>query len=795
MTEAATDLEGLTHRAQRHLEWHRLTDAVLSRCTSDATRRRGVPVEGSLPASRAALQETAEVITLLDHSEALPLDELRDLDSHLKRLSRSGALDGPAIAEIRCTLRCARAVRRFVAARGPAATGLRRICHLDPGLDDLEDVLSGAVELDGTLFDYASPELRKLRTEVANLRARIIARLEQIIDKHHDLLSDRYYTLREDRYVVPVRTDAHERFQGIVHATSDSGASIFVEPSAIINHGNRLKMAQAELHREELRILSELSARISEVRPELEAAVESLCLCDLRQASAKLALTLGASVPELHDGTRLDLRRARHPLLVLEGEEVVANDLALVPAQGLVISGPNAGGKTVLLKTVGLFALMVRAGLPIPSGEGSAMGYFDTVLTDLGDEQSTQHNLSTFSAHVRNLSRILQTSGPSSLVLLDELCGGTDPQEGAALACAVSEHLVGTGSTLLLTTHYEQLKAFALRHANMRSASVGFDLDTMRPSFALQMDVPGASSALSVASRFGISSKITTRAFELMPQQAKDFEALVSELQHQARALRAAREEVDVVAKQTQQLKADAEQRLAKLKVRSQRKLSEEAEQVLAELRDTRQALREAKVQAKSANLATLRTLDKQVQGVGKRLAVGGDLAKSTQEPLDSLPQNSLGQIAEGDLVYVPHLRSEATVLEVEGSRRIRVISGSLKLWVKSNQVRAPHPVKPKSTKTQQLSAAVTSQGRNTDNTVSVRGMRVDDALPMMESFIDRLRMGATRRGYVDHGHGSGALRAAVREHLNTVVSQISEVRPGTREEGGDAVTSFLLER
>ena len=794
-----TDLEANwdEERAQRHLEWPRLAQAVMARCQCEATRRRGLPIEQAFMSAQAALTETAEVMQLLVAGEVLPLYGLRDLDAHLTRLSRAGVLDGLALADIASTLQAARGARRFVRSRKERAPALDAMCALDPKLDDLEDVLSAAIETDGTLFDHASPDLRKLRAEVSNLRSRIVARLQGLIDKHRDLLSDNYYTLREDRYVIPVRSDAHERFEGIVHATSDSGASLFVEPAAIVQQGNRLKMAQGELEREELRILTALCEHVREQLPALQAAVETLCRFDLRLASAKFGMEIHATLPTLHTEGRLHLRKARHPLLALDGVDVIDNDLKLDAGHGLIISGPNAGGKTVFIKTVGLFALMARAGLPLPCAADSSIGFFDRVLTDLGDEQSTQKNLSTFSAHVSSLARILDAADAGSLVLLDELCGGTDPQEGAALACAIAERLVQRKATLLVSTHYEQLKGFALRIPHLRSASVGFDLTTMEPSFRLHMDVPGASSALHVAGRFGISTSIIERARSIVPEHEKDFEALVTALHATNAALQAEKQELEQERLRAERLRVDFEQRLARLKERSQRKLTEEAEVVLSELQQARGELRDARKQLKTQELSRdkLSSISQHINEVAKRLSVEGDLggaAAPTQTPVATT--HELPSLVPGIRVHVPHLRSDATILEIASEGRIRVSAGSLKLWLNQSDLRpiagtdTNSPVRP-SLDSRPI------QGPTADNTISVRGLRVDDALPMMESFIDRLRMGPLRHGYVDHGHGSGALRKAVREHLKQVVPHICEVRAGRKDEGGDALTAFTLEK
>src|SRR5690606_31724423 len=313
----------------------------------------------------------------------------------------------------------------------------------------------------------------------------------------------------------------------IVHGTSASGATVFVEPEVLIGQGNRLKMALAEQEREEARILGVLSEFVAERHAEVVAAVDAIDHADLRQASARLGRDLDARVLPLDLEAELHLEAARHPLLLLDGADVVPNDLSIGSGRALILSGPNAGGKTVALKTMGLAAVMMRAGLPVPAAAGSRCGFFDPILSDVGDEQSIEKNLSTFSAHVTNLRRVIDEAGPRALVLLDELTGGTDPGEGAALACAIAEALCDAGAAIGVTTHYEPLKALATRDPRFRNAAVGFDVERMRPTFELTLDVPGASSALWVALRFGIREDIVTRAREVLPEHSRTFDELV----------------------------------------------------------------------------------------------------------------------------------------------------------------------------------------------------------------------------------------------------------------------------
>ncbi|HEY8426795.1 MAG TPA: endonuclease MutS2, partial [Sandaracinaceae bacterium] len=425
-------------KALSDLEWERVVEAVAARCRGPLREKlEHLEPAATYEEARAALAEAAEALALDAAGEPIPLDGIRDVRASLDRLERHGALDGPALRAIASTLGAARVLRKYLARRRDRAPALYRACSTDPTLDELADELERNVEPDGTLSDHASPELARLRTEIANLRARIVSRLDAMLLEHADIVQDRWHTLREGRYVLPIRTDAHEKIPGIVHGTSGSGATVFVEPRAIVAQGNRLKMAEGELEREVARILAILSARVGERLAAVRAAVDALDRADLRSAAAKLARDLGGTVPELGREPVIDLKAARHPLLLLEGVDVVPNDLSLSAGGCLVLSGPNAGGKTVSLKVLGLAALMARSGLPLPAAEGSRVGFFAPILTDVGDEQSIEKNLSTFSAHVTNLARILDRAGPSAMVLLDELATGTDPEEGAALACAV----------------------------------------------------------------------------------------------------------------------------------------------------------------------------------------------------------------------------------------------------------------------------------------------------------------------------------------------------------------------
>ncbi|HJK92579.1 MAG TPA: Smr/MutS family protein [Polyangiaceae bacterium LLY-WYZ-15_(1-7)] len=785
------------------LEWARIVDAVGARCRGPLGARMNLPLATTREGAARALAETREVMELLAEDEVLPLDGVQELRGHLQRLSRQGDLDAGALRDVMKTLAAARSLRLFLAKRKERMPALHSACAFDPSLDRLHEELSVAIDPDGTLSDHASPELRRLRGETSNLRERLVRRLDQILIERADILQDSFYTLREGRYVVPVRRDAHEKFEGIVHGTSSSGQSIFVEPRALVAQGNRLKMAQAELEREEARILAELSELVRERLASLRAACDALDHADRRQASARFGRDLDASVLPLAEGAKATLKTARHPLLLLdEDHEVVPSDLSVEAGRGLVISGPNAGGKTVALKNLGLAALMQRAGLPIPAAPGSSCGFFAPVLTDVGDEQSIEKNLSTFSAHVTNLARILKATGSGSLVLLDELAGGTDPQEGAALACALVDTFVRRGAALGVTTHYEPLKAMAAKDERLENAAVGFDVEKMEPTFELLHGVPGASSALAVARRFGIPDEVLATARGVLPEQSRTFDELVRQLEDQRRELALAKAAVAETERELLTERAKLKERRAALEKKKEKLLDGEAKKLRDMLRRAREDVRQAR------RLIKKRPDENTADEVRRRIEEAAKVA--ARRPADQLPEVRGEPIAPealhlGVKVWVPRLRAVAEVVEGPVRDQVRVAAGALRLWVDVADLTAP----PKGTTKQgagkspaasegpaptpQAPATPAKPVQTPDNTLDVRGLRVDEALAMAESFLDRMYGQNEPTAFIVHGIGSGALRDAIRGQLRQDSTYVQSFRGGTREEGGDRTTIVTL--
>lgn len=806
-------------KTRSDLEWDRVLAALADRCASDLGKARALalPFANDHDEVRRLQAEAREATDLLFAGEPLPVLPLPDVGEAASRVAAQGVLSVPELRGLGKALEAARVLRRFLSLRRSRAPELHASCSTDPTLDRLADDLAGTFDASGGLADDASPRLRELRGEYQAAKARIVARLEDFMARYDGILQDRFVTEREGRYVVPVRSDAHERFPGIVHATSGSGSTLFVEPRSVIPMGNRLKVLEGEVEREEHAVLARLSTLVFEQLPSVLGALDALARADLRSATARLAEELRLSFPTLVDEPRMRLLEARHPLLLLETavpgrpldfDAVVPSDLAIAARQATVVSGPNAGGKTVALKTMGLSALMVRAGLPVPCLATSEVGIFDIVLTDVGDDQSLTKSLSTFSAHVKNLARILDDTHEGSLVLLDELAGGTDPREGEALAAGMLDSLTARGGAVVVTTHYEGLKALALADPRFANASMGFDLPSMTPTFRLALGVPGSSSALAVARKFGLPGTVIERAQTFLSREDRDFEAVVRKLNDERAALELARAAASRREEEAAQLSARLEGELRAARDRETQKLTKEAEQLLTAVRRAREELREvqSRLRSKKLDVGQAKEAERLLDRVAGQVALGGPLepllARDRGVP-EAAPLASSSELRKGQKVHVARLRTDAEVIEVLQDGTVRVQAGPMKLTLKASELRvvsnpargeeprrkgAPSAGDMKSADPVGLEVAV----QTSDNTCDLRGLRADDAVSLAISFLDRALNDGLRVCFLIHGHGTGSLREAIRKEVQAS-PYVRFFRPGSQNEGGDGVTLVWL--
>jgi DNA mismatch repair protein MutS2 len=786
------------------LGWPQLLAELAGRCHTSrgAARARSLDLLDRAEAARARIAEIAEARLLWQLDEPMPFGGVHDLETLLGRVDKGGDLVGIELLAVGQTVAAAARLRRHLAARTESAprlyervAGVAELGHVSgPLLDSIED--------GGRIADHASPALAPMRRKVAALHDQLGRRVKDLLDDADiaPFLQDRFYTQRDERYVVPLRADARSKVRGIVHGTSQSGQTVFVEPEAVVDLNNRLIVAESEVADEERRILAELSGYVREELGAIRVGLEALEALDVLDGAARLADALGAAAP-IVDGAELWLRRARHPLMVLAGRTCVANDVELGAGHALVVSGPNAGGKTVALKTAGLAALMARAGLHVAADDGSRVPFYPIVETDIGDDQSLERNLSTFSAHVMNILSFLAHAGPGALILVDELAVGTDPDQGSALAQAVLEALADQGAQAIVTTHYERLKALPTSDARFVNASVGFDLERMAPTFKLHLGVPGSSGAFLVARRLGLPGSILGRAEALLGDRRAGIEELLTAVAEERRRLDAERAAADTARREAEAARREAEGRERAVRAREvelRRGAHDDAVAALRRARDEadalRQRLKKGDAEARTALTAVAETI-------------------AARAPAAAAPAGrpaTLAELVPGAAVVLATLGGRGTVVTAPERGRVLVQIGALRTTASVEDVRiddkkaakpAGGAVKRRATAPTPAPAAAVGRAdreelapaRTADATCDLRGTRVDDALPELDRFLDDALLGRREVVFVIHGFGTGALRDAVRVHLD-MHAGVTRWRGGQEKEGGDGVTVVWLD-
>ncbi len=779
-----------------HLGWNEILTALADRAVTPQGRECCLALRPvSDPETIQVRQQRCQQLgRLVAEGRNLPIDAIDEIGPELDRARKHGLLTAEAVQRVAQAMRISSLVRRFLIDAGPEARALvdlARDAHdlLSPGRDLLD-----AFDEMGELRDSASPELAKRRKSARSTASHIRSKLERIMRKTSvaSCLSDQYITQRADRFVLPVRADMHQPFAGIVHDTSQTGATLFIEPTELLEDGNRLKIAQRAVQEEEQRILAEYSDEIARHASALADNLVCLARADLVMAAEELGRRLRGSFPQV-GGKGFFLNEARHPLMALDPGPVVTNSIRLTPAQRcLVITGPNAGGKTVTLKSMGLIAMMAQAGLPTPVADGSRIGLFQHLHAVMGDAQDLHSGLSTFSAHVAAIGRILPQADEDTLVLLDEVTADTDPSHGAALAAALLAFLTRRGATTVVTTHYEELKHLAYHDDHFANASVGFDLDTMQPSYTLHPDLPGRSLTLAIARRLGIPEEILAAAEASLDGGESKVDDMLDSLEEERGALSRLRLELA-------QEKGEAG-RKAQEHAQAAQSLSQEKEDLqktgrddlLADIRQIR-----GEVASLIESLRRKPSLPAAGQVSEKLKSTEERLRKAAQTPAPTAP-TALGSLQTGDRVRILSLNKEGQVTAIDtraemisvriGGMRTRVpaqqveriSAGPLrrpKVEVRVDAVRAPRPE---------------TEVRTPENTLDLRGQRVDEALARLDKFLDEL-FGAERETvFIIHGHGTGALRAAIRDYLQDSAYP-RHFRTGAPEEGGDGITVVKL--
>ena len=776
------------NRDHKALELDKILERLAEQTSFEDAARLALAIEPSsgLFEVRELLRETSDAHSLSARFGAPAFGNIHNMTNALRRAQAGAVLTPLELLRAAALLRVIRTVLEWRDRSASTETCLdMRFNALSPN-KYLEQKITSAILSEDEIADNASPELAAIRRKITAAASKIRERLDKLIHSvsMQKYLQDSIVTIRSGRFVVPVKAEFRSSVPGLVHDTSSSGATVFIEPMSVVEANNEIRLLRSKEQTEIDRILAELSSELGAYADSISESYRILTELNVIFAKAELAYKMKATLPVMNDSGRIVLKNARHPLIA--ADKVVPTNIELgVGFDTLVVTGPNTGGKTVSLKTLGLLSLMAMCGLMIPAADNSELSVFDNVLADIGDEQSIEQSLSTFSAHITNIRRILETADEKSLVLIDELGAGTDPVEGAALATAILERLRQQGARIASTTHYAELKSFALETKGVENGCCEFDVSTLRPTYKLLIGMPGRSNAFAISERLGIDESVVNRARELVSMENSKFEAVVRKLED-------SRNELEQRLGETEALKAEAQAELENARAeaersrqRSEREIENartEAEQIITKARaqvygvlDELEAIRkkqEITPEEKAKLRADIRSMEE-----------AADPVRTREKEEYRLPR----ELRRGDLVLIFDIDKKATVLET-GKDSVLVQAGIIKTRVPLDNIRL---LKQESVTLPKRSAVRTVRNDmrvNASTEVDVRGENAADALLDVDKAIDLAVMQGLHIITIIHGKGTGVLRKEIQKHLKTHPS-VRSFRLGTFGEGDSGVT------
>lgn len=747
---------------------------------------------------KLAIQETTDGVNIYRLAGGMAIPQLADISMQLKRLKMDAVLSAGELAQITKILRTSMAVKDFFAKLREQDVDMHTIEHY---VDDLVTIptitkqLAISIEGDGHITDEASSKLHGLRQRITQTEGSIRSKMEGFTrGANAKYLSDAIITMRDDRYVIPVQANYRGKFGGIVHDQSGSGQTLFIEPQAVIELNNRLRQDQLDEKQEEMRILAELSALIAPYRIDIGNNEQILGHLDFINAKAQMAHNMRATLPIISNEHQINLKQARHPLI--EDNKTVANDVILGDEyQMIVITGPNTGGKTITMKTLGLIQLMGQAGFYIPAQEESTIGVFEQIFADIGDEQSLEQNLSTFSSHISNIKAILDQADENSLVFLDEVGAGTDPKEGAALAMSILDALGAKNSYVLVTTHYPELKAYGFDREKTINASMEFDQETFKPTYKLLLGIPGQSNALEIAKRLGITEAIIMESKALISEDSQDLNAIIGDLVTQRKLARDRSEQLENDLQATGKLQTDLDEKLTKFETQKAKMLEDaqvennhlvsqsrkQADKIIERLRKLElegQQIKENQLIDAKGELNSLRMDDQRLK---KNKVLQREKLKHDLKAGDAVLVKSYGQY--GDLIR--KLGKQDWEVQL-GILKMKVNESDLEKSKQANIAAQEREREPK----QRITHSVST--RETSARLDLRGHRYDQAMVEVDQFIDHAVLSNLSSVTIVHGKGTGALRKGTQEYLrsNPRVKSFEFAAPNA---GGDGATIVFL--
>ena len=738
------------------------------------------------------LRETSEARNLIQKHGSLPLGGITDVRALIENAAKGAVLSARQLFDIACTLGASSRLASFLTKRKEECPMLVEIAKRVIPFNKFEDRVEASISPDGEVVDEASPKLQKIRADMRSTHSRLLEKLNSIIQSKslRTALQEPIITQREGRYCIPVKAEYKSTVKGIVHDASASGATLFIEPSQVVDLGNSLRQLEAMEQEEIERILTELSAELGVIAEDALSSLEAVAEIDFTNAKARLSISHDAAEPTINNSGLIRFHRARHPLL--KGN-VVPIDVELgFNETGILITGPNTGGKTVTLKTIGLLSLMAQSGLHIPVDINSEAAVFDDIFVDIGDEQSIEQSLSTFSSHMQNIVNVIKHANRNSLVLLDEIGAGTDPAEGAALAKAILDELLDIGCRVVATTHYGELKEYAYLKEGLRNASVEFDIETLQPTYRLLIGVSGSSNALAIARRLGLPDAIVAKAEEEIKNRRGDTSSAISRIEQTEREAAADRDSARLEARKAEELRRKYEEMLQKLENTRAKILDETGEEARKVLNRYEQLLSDAIAQISKAEKPG-KDLEKARQNARRLLEEARiEIAKMSggeenEAPTEQLPSK------RGEAVRIVGMDVEGVLAEdVIGDRAV-VLAGTMRLSVPASSLRPSNvPVERSKTSSAREKIGVSIKLRKTSEEISpeimLRGRRVEAALYDLDKYLYDAQLARLAQVRVIHGKGTGTLRKAVWDFLSNHPA-VAGYRIAEQSQGGIGAT------
>ncbi|EGA88726.1 MutS2 protein [Planococcus donghaensis MPA1U2] len=780
----------IAERALRTLEFYKIRDEVARYCTSSLGKAH---VDNLLPSTdinevNRLLEQMDEGAQVLRVKNNVPMGGIFDIRLQARRAQIGGSLSPMELMEVSSTVRASRILRQFF--ETIQEEGVVQIPHFlekkesMPILTALEHAINVCIDDNGGVLDSASTELRSIRQQLRTQESRVRERLESLVRGKNasKMLSDSIVTIRNDRFVIPVKQEYRSHYGGIVHDQSSSGQTLFIEPDSVVQANNEVRRLKMKEKEEIDRILMMLSAQVQEVAHELFVLVDVLGEIDLILAKAKYGSAHKGTKPTMNTEGYINLKKARHPMI--PKEEVVPNDIEFGrDITAIVITGPNTGGKTVTLKTVGLATLMAQSGLPVPALDGSELAVFDQIFADIGDEQSIEQSLSTFSSHMVNIVDILTKFDENSLVIFDELGAGTDPQEGAALAISLLDEVHGRGARVIATTHYPELKAYGFNRPGVANASVEFDVETLSPTYRLLIGVPGRSNAFEISKRLGLPEHIISHAKSFTGTDSKAVDSMIASLEKSRREAEQDAERTQEVLSESEQLKKELAQQLEEYEQKKEQREEKAKEKA-------RKIVDEARAEAESV-ISELRKMQlNQGSSVKEH-----ELINAKKRLDEAMPENRILKKAAkaneakplqpNDEVKVISFGQKGTLVEKVSKNEWIVQIGILKMKLPESDLSFTKPEKQKETRTM---ATLKDRDSHVKMELDLRGERYEDALARVEKYLDDALLSNYHQVSIIHGKGTGALRQGVQQYLKKH-PRVKSYRFGEAGEGGSGVT------